>query len=215
MIAQLRARISYANVVATVGLFVALGGTSYAVLQVGSGDVVDNSLRSKDIRDNTIRSRDVRNRALRARDLRRDSLGGGVIKESALGTVPRATDAERVGGATAQDLRVKCPVATVGRAGVCVEATARSPDGFFGALDRCDQAGRGLVTMAQLDTFARTNGPLPQPEWTASVYRHPGNSLTPAEELEAVVLSGVGDVGYDRVYQPVQHAFRCVAVPSN
>jgi hypothetical protein len=212
---RLRDRLSYANVVATLALFVALGGTSYAVLHVGSDDVVDNSLRSKDIRNNTVRSRDVHDRTIRARDVRRDSLGSGVVKESALGTVPRAAEAERVGGATAQDLRLRCPAGTVAKAGVCIESSPRAPDGLLGAINQCDQAGRGLVTMPQLDRFARTNGPLPQPEWTGSVYRNPDNGPTPVEQLEAVVLDGVGDVSYDRVYLAVQHAFRCVALPSN
>jgi hypothetical protein len=93
-----RARLTYANVVATLALFVALGGTSYAVLHIGSDDVVDNSLRSRDIRNNTLRSRDIHERTLRARDIGRDSLGSGVVKESALGRVPRAADAKRLGG---------------------------------------------------------------------------------------------------------------------
>ena len=215
MLNNLRPRVSYANVVSTLALFIALGGTSYAVLHVGSDDVVNNSLRSEDIRNETIRSRDVRDRILRARDLGRDSLGGGVIKESALGRVPRAAEAERVGGVSSQDLRVRCPADTIAKAGVCIEISPRSPDGFLGAIDRCNQAGRGVVTMPQLDTFARSNGPLPQAEWTASVYRNPDAGPAAVDQLEAVLLSGFGDVGYDRVYLAVQHAFRCVALPSN
>ena len=69
--------------------------------------------------------------------------------------------------------------------------------------------------MPQLDPFARSNGPLPAPEWTASVYRNTGNGPNPFDELEAVLLSGTGNVSYDRVYQAVQHPFRCVALPSN
>ena len=70
--------------------------------------------------------------------------------------------------------------------------------------------------MPQLDRFARSNGPLsPQGEWTASVYRNPDNGSDPSDQLEAVVLSGGGVVSYDRVYLAVQHAFRCVALPSN
>jgi hypothetical protein len=210
-----RDRLSYANVVATLALFIALGGTSYAVLQVGSKDVVDNSLRSRDIRDNSLRSRDVRQRSIRAGDIRPNSLGSKVVKEAGLGTVPRASDADRVGGIRAQDLQVECPTGTVGKAGVCIEVSPRPADGFLGAIDVCDQAGRGLVTMPQLDRFARSNGPLPQPEWTGSVYRHRENGNTAVEQLEAVVLGGVGDVSYDRVYLAVQHAFRCVALPSN
>jgi hypothetical protein len=208
-------RLSYANVVATLALFLALGGSSYAVLNVGSENVANNSLRSQDIRNGTIRSRDIRDRTLRARDLRQDSLGSGVIKESTLGLVPRAVEAERLGGVTSQELQVKCPADTVAKAGVCVERTARAPDGFLGAADRCNQAGRGLPTMPQLDQVARSSGPLPQAEWTGSVYRNQGNGPTPVEQLEAVVLSGFGDVSYDRVYLAVQHAFRCVALPSN
>jgi hypothetical protein len=212
---RLRHHLSYANVVATLALFAAMGGTSYAVLHVGSRDVVDNSLRSKDIRNSTLRSRDILDRAIGARDVKRDGLGSGVVKESALGTVPKSADADRVGGLTAQDLRLKCPGDTLGKAGVCIEVTARAPDGFLGAVDRCNQVGRGLVTMPQLDQFARSNGPLPQAEWTGSVYRNTANGPAPVEQLEAVLLGGSGVVSYDRVYLAVQHAFRCVALPSN
>src|SRR5688572_32178567 len=128
MMSPLRDHVSYANVVATLALFVALGGTSYAVLHVGSNEVVDNSLRSRDIRNNSVLGRDVRNRTLHARDLRRNSLGSGAVKESALGVVPAAQGAERLGGLTAQDLKLKCPPATVARAGACVETSARAPN---------------------------------------------------------------------------------------
>jgi hypothetical protein len=101
------------------------------------------------------------------------------------------------------------------KAGVCIELAARAADGFLGAVDRCNQAGRGLITMPQLDQFARSNGPLAQAEWSASVYRNPDNGPTSVEQLEAVLLGGFGDVSYDRVYLAVQHAFRCVALPSN
>jgi hypothetical protein len=213
--AKLRTRMSYANVTATLALFLALGGTSYAVLHVRSDDVVDNSLRSRDVRNSTLRSRDLRDRTIRGRDVARDSLGSGAVKESALGTVPRAGDADRVGGVTAQDLRLKCPMGTLGKAGLCIETAAHSPDGFVGAVDQCSRAGRQLIRMPELDLFARSNGPLPQAEWTGSVYRNPDNGPMPVDELEAVVIQSDGGLAYDQVHVPVQHAFRCVALPSN
>lgn len=215
MLRSLRERVSYANVVATLALFVALGGTSYAALQIGSRDVVNNSLRSQDIRDDTIRSFDVRVRAIRPRNIRRDSLGSEVVRESRLGPVPRAFNADRLAGLTPQDLRLRCPADTIAKAGVCIENSARSPDGFFGANDRCAGAGRALATMPQLDVLARSSGPLAQDEWTASVYRNPDAGPTAVDQLEAVLLGGFGQVGYDRVYLAVQHPFRCVALPSN
>ncbi len=76
---MIRKRLTYANVVATIALFLALGGSSYA-LTVGSGS----------IRNNSVRSVDVRNGSLRDRDMKRGALGGRAIKESSLGTVNAA-----------------------------------------------------------------------------------------------------------------------------
>jgi hypothetical protein len=145
---SLQRHLSYSNITATAALFVALGGTSYAVINVNSGDVVNNTLRSADLRDDSVRSTDIRDRNVRARDLKRNGLGTGVIKESSLGQVPQAADAERVGGATAQDLRVRCPADTLAGSGVCIERAARPANGFFGATNACDSAGRGLPTHA-------------------------------------------------------------------
>ena len=67
MPAQLRARLTYANVVATLALFVALGGSSYAALKVTGRDVKDNSLTGRDVR--ALTTRDVKNGSLLAGDL--------------------------------------------------------------------------------------------------------------------------------------------------
>jgi hypothetical protein len=124
-------------------------------------------------------------------------------------------NADRVGGLTAQELRTKCPTDTMKTAGVCIETSARGAQGFLTALNICDNQGRALVTMPQLDPFVRSHGSLAQPEWTASVYRNLAAGTTPVEQLEAVLLTGVGDIEYDAVYAGAQHAFRCAALPSN
>ena len=80
MLKRLGNGLSYANVVATLALFVALGGSAYAVKQIGSGAIRDNSIRSRDVRDNTLRSRDIRNHTLLARDFK-----PGLLKPGARG----------------------------------------------------------------------------------------------------------------------------------
>ncbi len=50
---------SPAFAVAVAALVVSLGGTSYAVGQIGSGDIRDNSVRSVDIRDGQVRAADL------------------------------------------------------------------------------------------------------------------------------------------------------------
>ena len=74
---KLRPQLTYANVMATVAVFIALGGSSYAALRVGSGQIVNNSVRSKDIRNNDVRSTDVRNRSLLAKDFQAGQLPAG------------------------------------------------------------------------------------------------------------------------------------------
>jgi hypothetical protein len=65
--------------VALVALFMAMGGSAYALV-VTSGS----------IKNNTIRSQDVRNGGLVGKDARVNGLGGRAIKESTLGEVPSA-----------------------------------------------------------------------------------------------------------------------------
>jgi hypothetical protein len=60
----LRQHITYANVTATLALFVALGGTSYAALTLPR-----NSVGDRQIRAGAVRSSEVRDRSLGVRDL--------------------------------------------------------------------------------------------------------------------------------------------------
>ena len=183
-----------------------LGGTSYAMLQIDSRDVVDNSLHSKDIRDRT----------LRGNDFRRNGIGGGAIKERALDRVPQATNAESVCGRTADDLRVRCPTGTTAGATVCFESTARPAEGFLTATNICNPANRLLATFAERDTFIRRSGSVSSDgEWTSSVYLEGPADASTSERLHALLLRGAGEVDHARVRAPNPHPFRCVALPSN
>ncbi len=55
MLARIRARLNYANVVATLALFVALGtGSSYAVSEISGSQIRNNSIAGKKLKRNTI-----------------------------------------------------------------------------------------------------------------------------------------------------------------
>ena len=70
-----RRHLSYANITATLALFVALGGAAYAI----------DKINSHDIANGTIRSIDLKNRkAVRAADVKRNGLTGKQIKERTL-----------------------------------------------------------------------------------------------------------------------------------
>ena len=128
---EIRKHLSYANTTATLALFVALGGSSYAISNVGTGDVVDNSLRSRDVRNDSLRSKDLRNQTLRGRDVRQNALGEREIRESSLAKVPAAIDADRLNGMTWLDFKTRCPAETRPTAGVCIEDSARAAAVFL------------------------------------------------------------------------------------
>lgn len=71
---SLKAHLTYANVMATVAVFIALGGSSYAAVK----------LNGKDIKKNTVAGK----------ALKKDTLTGREIKESKLGKVPAAASAD-------------------------------------------------------------------------------------------------------------------------
>jgi hypothetical protein len=91
-------RLSFANVVSLLALFVALGGSSYAAMKIGSDEIADNSVRGRDIHKGTVRGTDIRNNDLKGRDVRDNTLTGDDLKESSLETVPRAEDALTLAG---------------------------------------------------------------------------------------------------------------------
>jgi hypothetical protein len=75
-----RFRLTYANVVASLALFVALGGSSYAAVSITGRQVRDGSLSGRDIRDGSLTARDVAVHSLLARDFR-----GGQLPQGAKG----------------------------------------------------------------------------------------------------------------------------------
>jgi hypothetical protein len=64
MMHQLKGRLTYSNVMATVAVFVALGGTSYAAITLPR-----NSVGSNQLKRNSVTSSDVKDRSLGVRDL--------------------------------------------------------------------------------------------------------------------------------------------------
>src|SRR5829696_374316 len=110
---RLRPQLTYGNVTATIAVFVALGGSSYAALRIGSSDIVDGTIR--------------------ARDVKRNTLGGSRIAESKLARVPRARRADGLTAAGQESLKVKCPSGTTRAAGHCFETQPASGVSDYGS----------------------------------------------------------------------------------
>jgi hypothetical protein len=200
VIEALRRRLTYANVMATLAVFIALGGSSYAAL--------------------TVTGRNVKNGSLTFRDLRRDTLGGSRIKESGLGTVRRSRNADRLDGITAERLLVRCPEGTFPVSDVCVETAARGAAPYGTAAVMCESTdrnagpGRRLPSHDELMTAIGDAGITLAPggELTRNVY--PSGS-DPGQVEALFINSNAGGVGITPNTAAGAKAFRCVADPRN
>jgi hypothetical protein len=74
MLERLRGRMTFANVISVIALFVALGGGAYAAANVDSRDIEDDSIKSKDIKDEKLKNK----------DFKADTLKGEKVDESSL-----------------------------------------------------------------------------------------------------------------------------------
>lgn len=212
-------RPSHTTIVAYLALFAALGGTSYAAINlprnsVGPKQIKKAAVRSPEIRNNTVTSRDIRNRTIRGRDIRPNSLSSRHIRENTLATVPHAANADTLGGLTASQLKVRCPAGTLLSSGTCIELTPRSPLSWGQANGTCAVAGRRLPTYGELIGFYNFQRPL------AAGGEHTANlteSSTTAGQLDAVVIltSTGSSVEFIDATAADQRAFRCAATPTN
>ena len=73
----LRRRLTYGNVVGTLALFVALGGTSYAALTITGKNVKNSSLTGVDIRNSSLTTADIKDRSLLRADFKAGQLPAG------------------------------------------------------------------------------------------------------------------------------------------
>jgi hypothetical protein len=195
----LRRNFTYANFMATLAVFIALGGSSYAALNLTGRDIRDGSLTQ--------------------RELKRNTLGGTRIKESRLGKVRRARDADRLNGLSAARFLVRCPRDTVPVSDVCVETASRAPAPYQAAAVVCEGVnrrttpGRRLPSHDELMTAIGDHGIAlaADGELTRNVYP----SSSPGQVDVLVVTDDVGSVVLKSNTAAGATPFRCVADPLN
>jgi hypothetical protein len=103
----MRTRLTYANVMATIAVFIALGGASYAAFKLPK-----NSVGSRQLRKNSVTMAKIKKNAVNGTKVKDHSLSGADINLGKLGAVPRATSAD-----TASTLSPPEAVHLVGTAG--------------------------------------------------------------------------------------------------
>ena len=160
MIRRLAQRLTYANVMATLALFVALGGTSYAAVtlprnSIGAKQIRPGSVRSSDVLDSSLQLRDFSRRARVALRGSRGPAGpagpaGPSGSSGSQGTAGGSQGAAGGSGAAPVTLRYKTAAGTVPRAPAAEETSSAS------ASVSCDAGQHATGGGARLDDVAET-----------------------------------------------------------
>jgi len=194
---RFRRRMTYANVMSTLALFVALGGSSYAAMKISGKSIERRSIPATKIERNSITGREVRESRLR---------------------VPRAKQADQLGGFTADELRLRCPEDTFPTADVCVERTHRPVASYGSAVLECSFVGtpagpgRRLPTHGELRVALGAIPLAPGGELTSDVYP---SAADPGRLEVLYVTDAVGSVALTPNTGAGGKAYRCVTDPLN
>lgn len=187
LVFRLRRHLSYANVMATVAVFLALGGVSYAATQINGKNIVKHSIGAGKLKKKTLGSKQVK----------KNSLRGSVIDESTLKIVPQARsantatsastatsattaqtaqtatsattaqtaktagvaeEAETLEGMSSEELVLKCPEGTELYGGMCWDETVRPTHSWLKASIECGKAGGRLPTLSEMVAYIARPG---------------------------------------------------------
>jgi hypothetical protein len=146
--ARVRTRLSFANVVSALALFLALGGTSYAAAQlpfnsVGKGQIKSNAVGKSEIASNSVGTSELRNSGVAAADIKSGAVGPSEVRPNAIDTDELAD-----GGIGAADLSEAAKLAN----GVTFRASANG-DGT-GAAGNAKGVAKASVGVYNVDLGA-------------------------------------------------------------
>jgi hypothetical protein len=147
---KLRSRLTYANVISTAALFLALGGG--AAFAASHLVLPKNSVGSRQIKRKAVNTGKIANNAVNGQKVANGSLTGEDINLNALGTVPsavsasHAADADALGGHTAS-----CPGGAILIRGICFDSSPGPQlSNVTAAADACASKGGWLPTPLEL-----------------------------------------------------------------
>lgn len=218
MLKRVRSRLTYANVTATLAIFIALGGGAYAVSldrnQVKSKHLAMNTAKAKDIATGGVRSAEVADGAIGTSEIGDGSIAAEKIAAGAVGSEAVADGSigaaeiedGQVGVAeTATELGFRCPGGTRYHEGACIETSPRTADDWNSANGDCINENRRLPSFAELQTFRNAPGITLTEEWTGGFWTDGG----------AFALTVTANGGLTARTAATDMSYRCAATPNS
>jgi hypothetical protein len=195
---KIRPRLTYANVVATIALFVAVSGASaFAATQLAKNSVGSRQLKSKAVTTGKIAPG-----AVNGSKVAKGSLTGANINLSQLGTVPAATTATAAGNAnTVGGHGATCPAKTTLIRGLCFDTSSTEAANVVQASEACAAKGGWLPTPLELySTKGVLNlgtGSGTDKTFTDDIYNKPGEA-----DYRTIVIDGAGALEEKEITAP-------------
>jgi hypothetical protein len=88
---QLRNRLTYANVMSSLAVFLVLGGaTAFAATKIGANQLKANSVKTGKIVKEAVTTGKIKNNAVKTSKISNDAVTGEKVNEGTLGEVPKA-----------------------------------------------------------------------------------------------------------------------------
>jgi hypothetical protein len=203
MFKRLKARLTYANVMATIAVFIALGSGAYAVKlkkhSVGTKQLKGRAVTERKIADSAVTAAKLAAAAVTAAKLADGSVNAAKVADGSIGLADVNSSLHQI-----------CPAGTVYLEGACIETAQRTPAiQFQDARAACGPSGR-LPSVAELDAFGRRPGvSWPGFEWTTGHFRvdpMASDSLTTVNDAGALGINNDSNSGFA--------PFRCVFEPT-
>ncbi|MGA8745981.1 MAG: hypothetical protein WB507_08960 [Solirubrobacterales bacterium] len=218
---KIRSNLTYANVIATLALFIAIGGAS----AFAASSLAKNTVGTKQIKNQAVTAAKIKKGTITGSQVKSGSLTGTQINLSTLGPVPSATrattataasiaeNADNLDGQSAAQIasaaKLHCATGMQFSAGVCIEESPQPSEEWLSAVTSCAEKGFRLPSLGELMVFEGKLSTEPPGEWTE------GESYSGTEALAVVAAAAehAFSVGFDSTGN--SNPYRCVTPASN
>jgi hypothetical protein len=203
---KIRPRLSYANVMSTIAVFLVLAGGS----ALAAGALGKNTVGSRQLKAQSVTTGKIANNAINGAKVANGSLTGEDINLSALGTVPSATNAASAANAnTLGGHAAACPAGTTLIRGLCFDSQANPPvNSLKEAADACAAKGGYLPTPMELFSARGVlnlgTGIGSEHQFTDEVYAN-----TAGVNYSTVTIDGTGAIA-EQAVEGVASRYTCV-----
>jgi hypothetical protein len=158
---QIRARLTYANAMSSIAVFLVLGGaTALAAGGIGTNDLKAGAVTTAKLQKNAVTTAKIKKNAVTTAKIKKNAVTGAKVRNGTL-------TAADISAAT---LTPTCPSGTLLAEGVCIETAARPAAPFNESVDTCTALGRRLPSVNELIGFTRKVQTIPAQERSGDLF---------------------------------------------